>query len=350
MGDKMSDKKEEKNVIATTRQFERIKIIHEHIKNMEYPNVPRLVEIINARANTKEEETSIPTINRDIGLMKEQYKAPIKYDRINNGYFYETDYNLPLLNTVSSDQMTILSSAKTLLSHYEGTPLYNEALALLDKLSSGSFQKNNSLLNRIALTPTPKININPVIWDKITQALRDNSVIKFDYNGRWRTKTTYRVVHPYQLLLDDGVCFLWGYDEAAEDKPDKLRLFNLNRMKTVCVTPRHFELPEDFEFENKCGGGKFGAFHNNSTTCEQYKIEFYGIARAYVHSCIWADDQILEDDEENDITTLSFSANQFNHVLGWILEQGANAKPIEPPRLVKEWKQEIMNMMNLLDD
>ena len=76
MGDKMSDKKEEKNVIATTRQFERIKIIHEHIKNMEYPNVPRLVEIINARANTKEEETSIPTINRDIGLMKEQYKAP----------------------------------------------------------------------------------------------------------------------------------------------------------------------------------------------------------------------------------------------------------------------------------
>lgn len=76
----MSDKKEEKNVIATTRQFERIKIIHEHIKNMEYPNVPRLVEIINARANTKEEETSIPTINRDIGLMKEQYKAPIKYD------------------------------------------------------------------------------------------------------------------------------------------------------------------------------------------------------------------------------------------------------------------------------
>ena len=52
MGDKMSDKKEERNVIATTRQFERIKIIHEHIKNMEYPNVPRLVEIINARANT----------------------------------------------------------------------------------------------------------------------------------------------------------------------------------------------------------------------------------------------------------------------------------------------------------
>lgn len=153
----MANKKDEKNVIATTRQFERIKIIHEHIKNMEYPNVPRLVEIINAQANTKEEETSVPTINRDIGLMKIQYKAPIKYDRTNNGYFYETDYNLPLLNTVSSDQMTILSSAKTLLSHYEGTPLYNDALSLLDVLSSGSFQKNNSLLNRIALTPAPKI-------------------------------------------------------------------------------------------------------------------------------------------------------------------------------------------------
>lgn len=341
--------KEEKTVIATTRQFERIKIIHEHIKNQEYPNVPRLIEIINSLANTREEETSEPTVNRDIRLMKEQYKAPIKYDRINNGYFYESDYNLPLLNTVSSDQMTILSSAKTLLSHYEGTPLYNDALLLLDKLSSGSFQKNNSLLNRIALTPTPKININPVIWNKITQALQDNSIIKFDYTGRWRTKTTYRVVHPYQLLLDDGVCFLWGYDEAAEDNPDKLRLFNLNRMKAVSVTQRHFELPENFEFEKKCGGGKFGAFHTVSTNSEYYKIEFYGIARAYVHSCIWADDQIFEDDEENDTTTLSFTANQFNHILGWILEQGSNAKPLAPARLVEQWEEEVTNMMKLLN-
>ena len=345
----MANKKEKKNVIATTRQFERIKIIHEHIKNMEYPNVPRLIEIINTQANTKEEETSEPTINRDIKLMKEKYQAPIKYDRIKNGYFYETDYNLPLLSNVSSDQMTILSSAKTLLSHYEGTPLYNDALSLLDKLSSGSFQKNNSLLNRIALTPAPKININPTIWDKITQALRDNLIIKFDYNGRWRTKTTYRVVHPYQLLLDDGVCFLWGYDESAEERPDKLRLFNLNRMKAVGVTNRHFELPEDFEFENKCGGGKFGAFHNNTTTCEHYVIEFYGNARAYVHSCIWADDQTIEDYDDDDTTVLSFTANQFNHVLGWILEQGSNAKPLEPPRLVKEWKQEILKMMEMIN-
>lgn len=128
----MSNKKEEKNVIATTRQFERIKIIHEHIKNLKYPNVPRLIEIVNAQANTKEEETSEPTINRDIKLMKEKYQALIKYNRIKNGYFYETDYNLPLFSNVSSDQMTILSSAKTLLSHYEGTPLYNDALSLLD--------------------------------------------------------------------------------------------------------------------------------------------------------------------------------------------------------------------------
>lgn len=346
----MANKKEDKNVIATTRQFERIKVIHEHIKNMEYPNVPRLVEIINGLALTKEDETSEPTINRDIKLMREQYNAPIKYDRVHNGYFYEKDYNLPLLNTVTSDQMTILSSAKTLLSHYEGTPLYKDALVLLDKLSSGSFQKDNSLLNRIALTPTPKININHVIWEKITQALKDNSVIKFDYNGRWKTETTYRIVHPYQLLLDNGVCFLWGYDESASENPDKLRLFNLSRVKAVCITQRHFELPEDFDFENKCAGGKFGAFYTHSKTCESYKIEFYGIARAYVHSCIWADDQTLEDDEENDTTTLTFTANQFNHVLGWILEQGSNAKPIEPPRLVEQWKQEIHNMLNLIDD
>lgn len=336
------------NVLATTRQFERIKIIHEHIKNMEYPTAEKLTDIINLTAVTADEQTSIATTNRDIKKMKQLYNAPIVHDYEHNGYYYSSDFNLPLLNTVSSEQMTILTSAKTLLSHYEGTPLYNETLLLLDKLTSGSYKKSNSLLNRIALTPQPKINVNSDIWGKITNALEKNLILKFDYNGRWNTATSYRIVHPYQLLLDNGVCFLWGYDESVKNSDNKLRLFNLSRMKAVGTTNRTFTLPENFEFEKQCGGGKFGAFHNGQLSSEKYKIEFYKNARAYVRSCIWADDQILEEDDENEKTILTFSANQFTHILGWILEQGSCAKPIEPERLVTEWKNEIHEMMKLI--
>lgn len=51
----------------------------------------------------------------------------------------------------------------------------------------------------------------------------------------------------------------------------------------------------DFEFESHCGGGKFGSF--SSHECEHYKIEFYQSARQVVKDCIWADDQILYNEE-----------------------------------------------------
>jgi len=57
-------------------------------------------------------------------------------------------------------------------------------------------------------------------------------IIEFDYNGRWNAETTHRRIAPYQILMDDGMCFLFGYDLNK----DAERMFYLNRMKNLTVS------------------------------------------------------------------------------------------------------------------
>ena len=64
-----------------------------------------------------------------------------------------------------------------------------------------------------------------------------------------------------------------------------------------------FELPADFDFPSRCGGGKFGAFAGEDSV--DFVIDFYAESREYVKSCIWADNQTFTDFEDEDKTRIS---------------------------------------------
>jgi len=172
---KKSEAAGEQNLFLTIPQFERLKDIHVKIASLRYPNTNRLAQY---------HEVSIVTISRDIELLRDKYHAPIEYDAVKRGYYYSEEYDFPLLHSMTSKQIQVLTSAKTLLSHYKGTPLYKDAEELIDMMSNSSYKKNDSLMKRIALPPSPEISINPETWDRIVRALENNLVLKFDYNGR----------------------------------------------------------------------------------------------------------------------------------------------------------------------
>ena len=75
-----------------------------------------------------------------------------------------------------------------------------------------------------------------------------------------------------------------------------------------------------------------------------FKIEFYGEARKLVHEFVWSDNQQLEENNEKNMTTLTFTSSQWLPVQRWLLSFGADAKPIEPDWFVAEWKETIRKM------
>lgn len=316
----------------TYRMLERISHIHRKIKSGCYPNTKQLAY---------ELESGLATISRDLDYMRDRMYAPIEYDFTHKGYYYTEDFEPSMQNHLSDKDLRVMLSAKVLLSHYKNTPIYEEACSMLDLLSSNAMEgKNTALMNRIAVAPTVETNVNQEIWNSIQDSLNQNHILQFDYTDRWGKKTEQRRLRPYQLVLDEGVCYLFGFDELRQAE----RIFSLVRIRNAVVTEDEFELPENYEFESRCKDGNFGAVF--SKKAEHYVIEFYNEARLLVKEKIWADSQVFKEDENK--TTIEFDSSQFLKIKSWVLSNGCNAKPIQPEWLVKEWKWHIEGMTKLM--
>lgn len=326
----------EKRHIDNHLMLERLSKIHAKIKSGCYPNTQQLAF---------DNEVSVPTISRDIEFLRDRFGAPICYDATQRGYYYEEDFEMPL-NMISSKDVMFLSLVKQLMTQYEGSPIYTEISSIIDFLTDSQGIGKSDFLKRVAAPPLPKVVVNEDSWNKVIKALKENTLLKFDYNGRWKTETTHRNVHPYQVLLQDGMYYVFGFDENADNGKGGERLFNLSRIKNIENTNQTFELPEDFEFATRCGGGRFGAFKEAKKM--QYEIDFYDDARQFVKDCVWADDQEVIDSEEENMTTIKFSSSQSAKVLEWVLSQGVKARPIAPKNFVERWKNEINGLAKWL--
>lgn len=314
--------------------LERISYIHRKIKSGCYPNTKQLAF---------ELESGIATISRDLDYMRDRMFAPIEYDFTHKGYYYTKAFEPSMQNYLSEKDLRVLLSAKVLLSHYKNTPIYDEACSVLDLLSTSAMNgKNTALLNRIAVAPTVETAVNQEIWSAIQDALNKSHVLQFDYTDRWGKQTEQRRLRPYQLVLDDGVCYLFGFDELRNAE----RIFSLVRMRNVCVTETAFDLPEDFEFSNRLENANFGAVFRQKS--EHYKIEFYREAQMVVKERKWAENQTIT--ESDGKTTIEFDSTQFLKIKVWVLSNGCNAKPITPAWLVKEWKRHASEMGKMTEE
>ena len=318
------------------KMIERIIIIHNAIKAGLYPNNGQLRRLYCEQ--TGYSKVGEATINRDIDILRTYYGAPLEFDRAKGGYYYTEKFDLAL-NSISAEEVFYLSAAKILLSSFEGSPVHKAISDVIGFVADTQGIGKSDLLKRIAVPPAPKVKIDEDIWKTMLDALQNNLIVEFDYNGKWNTETTHRRVHPYQFLFDDGLCFVFGYAEERNAE----RIFSLNRIKNLAVTAEHFELPKDFDFSLKCRGGKFGAFIGSGEN-ENFVIDFYNDSRITVKERIWADDQKITDLDDEEKTRIEFSSSQWLKILEWVLAQGANAIPIEPEWFVEEWKGAIQGM------
>lgn len=318
------------------KMLERMIIIHNAIKSGLYLDNFRLQRLYCEQ--TGYSKVGEATINRDIDMLRTYFHAPLEFDRQKGGYYYTDEKFEFALNNISSEDVFYLSAAKTLLSSFEGSPIYKSISDVIDFITDTQGIGKSSLLKRISVPPVPKMNTNEDIWKKILSSLQGNYIVEFDYTGRWNSEKTNRRIAPYQLLLEDGYCFLFGYDLNK----DAERIFLLNRMENFTVTDEHFDLPEDFEFHSRSGGGKFGAFMTEDSV--DFVIDFFGNGRAYVKECVWADNQKLTDFENEHKTRIEFSTTQCLKVKEWVLSQGANAVPQSPKWFVEDWKKTILEM------
>lgn len=296
-------------------------------------------EIINKTTLQKEGIGSSATLGRELSKIGDEGEKIITFDK--HKLTFRMNRNWKSAMHIKSDSLLDYGSLgimKSLLEQYQNTPLYKSVIDKIEELAEMPIED----FSRIAVPPKPEYNKeDQKKFSKIFDYMIQNLKIQFYYKGRWHgDERKNRVVHPYQLLLDNGTCYLYGYDEEKKDD----RLFVLRRMEEIRhVNNERFELPSDYEFSIKHGFSKFGAYTFKNPV--KYKIEFYGNTQIWIRENKWADDQILETTENK--TILTFTSSQDDKILEWILSCGSDAKPIEPEVFVHRWKDKICEMAKL---
>ncbi|GHU53990.1 hypothetical protein FACS189496_5550 [Bacilli bacterium] len=235
----------------------------------------------------------------------------------------------------------VYRAAKTLLSLYRDTPLYDAARNLLESITAPLVDRNNPGLyeNRIVVPPVAASNVNPDTWNTITAGLKANKAITFEYRGTWDEDFKPRRVRPYQLLFDTGVWYLYGYAEERK----AIRVFSLTRIQNAALTAASFTLPPDYDYCSRADGSNFGVFAGEKKY--RFSVAFYDESVLWVRERNWARDQVIEETDEG--VKITFTSTQYHKVLEWVLARGCNAMPLEPKELVQDWKWHIDEMKKL---
>ena len=313
----------------------RIYRIDEVIAAGRYPNSDDLARLC---------ETSISTISRDIGFMKDQLHAPIDYDPFSRGYYYsQKTFRLPAGFTGAEDLLA-LGMAKSILSLYRETPLYEASRHLLESIVAPIASDGNRewLENRIIVPKIASAKVNPDIWKIIVAGLKENRIITFEYRGTWDEGYKNRRVRPYHLLFDSGVWYLHGF--AEERKAN--RMFSLSRIKNAQLTKDGFSLPKNFSYDDLAGDSYFGVFIGQEQ--HHFSIDCYGEAIVYATERQWAADQKIADIDGG--VTIEFTSTQYDKVLKWVLSNGREAIPKRPKKLVEDWKLHILEMRKAVSE
>jgi predicted DNA-binding transcriptional regulator YafY len=327
----------------------RIYFIDQEIASGRYPNAPSMAE---------KYETSVSSINRDIDFMRNSMGAPIEYDFYKKGFYY-TEKNFRISAAyATTDDLLALGMAKSLMDLYRDTPIHDAALNLLESITVPLQEGSNTewYKDRIIVPKAVTVPVEPKVWQCIISGLRENRVITFSYQdadvkdtvkyeGKKLPKLDIRRIHPYQLLFDRSAWYLSGYDEDRKDK----RMFALSRISNIAPTNDKFTLKGGFDYRSAEGESYFGVFTGGKVY--KFIVEINGDAR-WVKERIWAKDQKIQETKTGPRSAassikLSFTSNQFDKVMDWILSQGANARPLAPKPLVDRWKAVVKAMGKL---
>lgn len=240
---------------VTKNQLLRIRVIDRVLRNKfrtvpatkEYLRDQCVEELYGIDSGRAGNEVSLFTIDKDLRLMREEYDAPIAYDRGSKEYYYEKgSYSLDGLG-VGSREWQALESAAQFLSGFTDNPLLRQFAPaihrLRDRLSLQKRQLDEDHIIEFEALPQYEGWAN---IDQLFQSIKDCSVIEFDY-FYFDSESTRRVCfHPYLLKESKQRWYVVGFSPER----NAMRLYGLERIKNLEILNERYPLSDRKGFDS----------------------------------------------------------------------------------------------------
>lgn len=238
-------------------------------------------------------------------------------------------------------ELMALYFSRDMLKMLKNTVFYDSLETLFQKIKATLPPEYISYLSRIekslkvGLSSYKEYGELTEALNSLNEAVLDGKYIEMIYFTMSRKQETRRKVAPYKIWFFDGTFYLIGHCLLR----NSVRLFAIDRIKSLCLTDESFQIPEDFNTEDFMRSS-FGTFVGNLATI---KIHFETDIAGYIQERIWHESQEIESQEDGSII-FKVTVAGTDEIKFWVLKWGAKATVLEPDSLRDEIKSEAEAM------
>lgn len=313
------------------RQWRVFEIAH-FIRDNYYPNAPKIQKTF---------ELSRSTVMRDISFLQDDYKMPIEYSEEHKGYYF-TDPTFEIQSVMLSEgELLSISTILPLMEQYKNTPLEATYKSLMNKFIEMMPDKvsvsSSFLESDIKFISDPLPQIDEKVFNSVFDAIRTSSTIKFNYRSISRTTYTSRQFDPYKVICQKGNWYTIGWCHKHED----IVIYSLSRIKDLEKTGDTFEIKKSFALD-KYIDSDFGVWLNKGKPVT-IELVFSPDVNTLILERTWHAKQKCHQNKDGSVY-LSFSSNQIQETLHWVMSFGSRVEVINPPELKEMIKKEIALM------
>lgn len=279
------------------------------------------------------------TIMRDIDSLSSI--CFISEDERNNKTYYTADKFRLSDITFTSPELISLAFMLELLKPYQYMTMGRSSNELIHKLLDNTTNLNREFIKHFTGLVTINTNdyisdsLNPEVEEKLHDAIQNKRKARIIYRSFRSDEDTIRIIHPYELSINDGALCVVGFCELRND----IRDFRVSRIKALTLLEDTFHIPEGYQ--DSKSRNKF--IHLSGNVNEQIIISFDQKTSRYImeYESELADEIIQNEDG---ITFIRKTAVT-DELIRWIMQFGSGAKVLNPAHLKDKIICELENSL-----
>lgn len=326
--------------------FQRYRIIDRCIRNTArpFPSKESLRQACEEELfGTDAQHICDSTIEKDLRYMRVEHDAPIKYSRLDKGYYYSDEkYALDQM-PLSETDVDAIKVAANILSQFKNTSLFSQFEVAIDKIVNrvtiAEDVQDIAIDKYVQFETAHSIDGNEHL-EKILEAIKSNSVIQFNYQSFQSNLSKIRRVHPYLLKEYRNRWYLIGKSEIK----DKVLTFGLDRVSGLELLSQKFKQNSDFSadlfFKHAIG------ITTSDKMPENLKIETNEVLSKYLLSQPLHHSQVFEG-EKKGVFSFTYYLLLTYELRMQLLGFGADVKVLEPQQLIDEIKEVSQRVVKL---
>ncbi|MGC5328328.1 helix-turn-helix transcriptional regulator [Brevibacillus sp. SYSU BS000544] len=288
----------------------------------------------------KQTDTSTRSIYRDIKRLDE-CGIQIMLEG-NKGYFLienhiHTPGQLGAQEYLAISLYPVLSGQTKLKDH----PFQESFQSAMEKILT-RFKVNDNLIHlskRIRIHSDQIDTEHDRIMEKIIEAIIKEVTIICQYYTMSREDLTNRMIDPYYLVPRGGYLYIIGFCHERED----IRVFRLNRFRSIELTAKRFYIEDGFEIETYLD--KLWGIKGESEEVT-FTVRFSKEVARYIKEQRYDSAPILVDNEDGSLT-LTVTTRGSEEFLRWMKQYGKDAELLGPVKYREQMLEEIKQMYSM---